>query len=79
LWNTIRTERTKDRVKFELRPIIPVISFEKSEERSKFYLLGGLLGYKITPEKKTLRILFIPVNISKKKPGEIPDGSSGGG
>jgi hypothetical protein len=78
LWNTIRTERTKDRVKFELRPIIPVISFEKSEERSKFYLLGGLLGYKITPEKKTLRILFIPVNISKTKPVDIPDGSSGG-
>ena len=78
LWNTIRTERTKDRVKFELRPIIPVISFEKSEERSKFYLLGGLLGYNLTPEKKTLRILFIPVNISKTKSVQIPEGSSGG-
>lgn len=78
LWNTIRTERTKDKVKFELRPIIPVISFEKSEERSRFYLLGGFLGYKITPEKKTLRIFFIPVTISRTKPGGLPDGGSGG-
>ncbi len=78
LWNTIRTERTKDSVRFELRPIIPVISFEKSENRSKFYLLGGLLGYKFTPEKKTLRILFIPVTISKTKSGKEPGGSGGG-
>jgi hypothetical protein len=78
LWNTIRTERTKDTMKFELRPIIPVISFEKSDVQSKFYILGGLLGYKQTPEKKTLRILFIPVNISTKKPAENPSESSGG-
>lgn len=78
LWNTIRTERTKDTMKFELRPIIPVISFEKSEARSKYYLLGGLLGYKRTPEKKTLRILYIPVNISTKRSEETPDESGGG-
>ena len=79
LWNTIRTERTKDGAKkFELRPIIPVISFEDSEERSKFYLLGGLLGYKSTPEKKTLRILFIPVNISSNKKDDMADNDSGG-
>ena len=78
LWNTIRTERTKDTMKFELRPIIPVISFEKSEARSKFYLLGGLLGYKVTPEKKTLRILFIPVTISRSKPGDVAEEGSGG-
>ncbi|MEW6144020.1 MAG: hypothetical protein AB1598_03270 [Thermodesulfobacteriota bacterium] len=78
LWNTIRTERTKDKVKFELRPIIPVISFEKSEETSKFYLVGGLLGWKSTPEKKTLRILFIPVTISTKKSVEETGKGSGG-
>lgn len=79
LWNTIRAERTSDGAKkFELRPIIPVISFEDSEERSKFYLLGGLFGYKGTPEKKTLRILFIPVNISSDKSSET-DGDANGG
>ncbi len=78
-WNTIRTERTKDSVKFELRPIIPVLSFEKSEEVSKCYLLGGLFGYKITPGKKTLRILFIPVNISSSKTVENGVKGSGGG
>ena len=40
--------------------------------------VGGLLGYKITPEKKTLRILFIPVNISTKESEEIPEGAGGG-
>lgn len=79
LWNTIRTERTSDGAKkFELRPIVPVISFEDSKDRSKLYILGGLFGYKSTPEKKTVRILFIPVNISSGKSDESTNDESGG-
>jgi hypothetical protein len=79
LWNTIRTERTKDSVKFALTPIIPVFSFEKSKQVSKCYLLGGLLGYKLTPGKKTLRILFIPVTISSNLKAKENSGKGSGG
>ncbi|MFI5323292.1 MAG: hypothetical protein ACHQ6U_07125 [Thermodesulfobacteriota bacterium] len=78
LWNTIRTERTKDGMKFDLRPIIPLLSFEESVQVSKCYLLGGLLGYKITPGEKTLRILFIPVTISSNRAEEEGGRGSGG-
>ena len=61
LWNTIRTERTETSMKFELRPIIPVISFEKSEERSKFYLLGGLLGFKSEDGRNIMKFLYVPI------------------
>ncbi len=66
LWNTLRTESTKKGVKVELRPIIPVISYENTDENGKFYILGGLFGYKKDKEnnKKILKFLFIPVNIS---------------
>lgn len=66
LWNTFRTESTKKGVKVELRPIIPVISYENTDEKDKFHILGGLFGYSKDKEnnKKTLKFLFIPVNIS---------------
>ncbi|MEM7008879.1 MAG: hypothetical protein AAF462_07055 [Thermodesulfobacteriota bacterium] len=66
LWNTFRTESTKKGVKVELRPIIPVISYENTDEKGKFYILGGLFGYKKDKEtnKKILKFLFIPVKIS---------------
>ncbi|MGE0369803.1 MAG: hypothetical protein AB7P53_12680, partial [Candidatus Dadabacteria bacterium] len=60
-WNTIRTERTETSMKFELRPVIPVISFEKSEERSKFYLLGGLLGFKSEAGRNIMKFLYVPI------------------
>ena len=60
-WNTIRTERTETSMKFELRPVIPVISFEKSEERSKFYLLGGLLGFKSESGRNIMKFLYVPI------------------
>ncbi len=66
LWNTFRTESTKKGVKVELRPIIPVVSYENTEEQGKFYILGGMFGFKKDKEnnKKILKFLFIPVNIS---------------
>ena len=66
LWNTFRTESTKKGVKVDFRPIIPVISYENTEDRDKFYILGGLFGYSKDKEnnKKVLKFLFIPVNIS---------------
>ncbi len=66
LWNTFRTESTKKGVKVELRPIIPVLSYENTDKRDKFHILGGLFGYSKDKEnnKKTLKFLFIPVNIS---------------
>jgi hypothetical protein len=63
LWNTIRTERTETSMKFELRPVIPVISFEKSEERSKFYLLGGLLGFKSEHGRNIMKFLYVPIPV----------------
>jgi len=67
LWNLFRTEHTRESTKIELRPIIPLISIESGQQRSKFYLLGGLLGYKRVSEKKSLRFLYIPVTISSGK------------
>ncbi len=64
LWNTLRTEHTKESTKIELRPIIPLISIESGETRSNFSLLGGFLGYSRKNSNKTLRFLYIPVNIS---------------
>ena len=66
LWNTFRTESTKKGVKVDLRPIIPVITYENTDERDKFHILGGLFGYSKDKEsnKKVLKFLFIPVNIS---------------
>lgn len=64
LWNTLRTEHTKESTKIELRPIIPLLSIERGGTRSKFNLLGGLLGYSRNNSKKTFRFLYIPVNIS---------------
>jgi len=65
LWNTFRTESTKKGVKVDLRPIIPVLSYENTDKRDKFHILGGLFGYSKDKEnnKKTLKFLFIPVNI----------------
>lgn len=66
LWNTFRTESTKKGVKVDLRPIIPVMSYENTDEKDKFHILGGLFGYSKDKEsnKKVLKFLFIPVNIS---------------
>ena len=64
LWNTLRTEHTKESTKIELRPIIPLVSIESGETRSNFSLLGGLLGYSRKNSNKILRFLYIPVNIS---------------
>lgn len=66
LWNTFRTESTKKGVKVDLRPIIPVLSYENTDQKDKFHILGGLFGYSKDKEnnKKTLKFLFIPVNIS---------------
>lgn len=66
LWNTFRTESTKKGVKVDLRPIIPVLSYENTDVKDKFHILGGLFGYSKDKEsnKKVLKFLFIPVNIS---------------
>lgn len=69
LWNTIRTERTETSMKFELRPIIPVISFEKSEERSKFYLLGGLLGFKSEAGRNIMKLFYVPIPLWRSGDG----------
>lgn len=79
LWNTIRTERTERLMKFELRPIIPVISFEKSDVRSKFYLVGGLLGFKSEAGRKTLSFLFVPIPVSSGGGGDVSADEGAGG
>ena len=74
LWNTLRTEHTKESTKIELRPIIPLVSIESGEERSNYSLLGGLIGYSRKSAKKTFRFLYIPVNISGS--GAKPENAS---
>ncbi|MCL4243883.1 MAG: hypothetical protein KJ002_01945 [Candidatus Dadabacteria bacterium] len=78
LWNTIRTERTETSMKFELRPIIPVISFEKSEERSKFYLLGGLLGFKSEDGRNIMKLLYVPIPLWRSGGDGSETASEGG-
>ncbi len=36
------------------------------EGAKKFYFLGGLFGYKADSYKKTIKILFIPINVSSR-------------
>ncbi len=75
LWNTYRMEKSKDMTKVDLRPIIPIFSYVDSEEKSKFYFLGGLFGYKSDQRKKTFKLFFIPINISKDETKEEEGGS----
>ncbi len=67
LWNTYRREVGKEGIKVHVRPIIPIISYNKEWERkTKFDFLGGLFGYSSTLDKNTIKFLFIPINISSK-------------
>lgn len=77
LWNTLRTEKTDKVFKIDLRPVIPLITYEDSETYSKFNLLGGFLGYSGSPVRKTLRFLYIPVNISSRKVTQLKSLSGG--
>ena len=77
-WNTIRTERTETSMKFELRPVIPVISFEKSEKRSKFYLLGGILGFKSEARRNIMKFLYVPIPVGGGGNGGAQEASGPG-
>jgi hypothetical protein len=39
---------------------------ESSGDESKIYFLGGLFGYRFDPYKKTIKLSFIPINISSQ-------------
>jgi len=67
LWNSYRREVSKEGLKVQVRPIIPIISYYKEWERkTKFDFLGGLLGYSSTPDKNTIKFFFIPIDISSE-------------
>ncbi len=76
-WRTIVTERSKERVSVDIRPIIPFFSYLKSPEKGNMKLLGGLLGYEREQQKKKLRFLYIPVTISGGKDKKLADNGGG--
>jgi len=66
LWNTYRMEKSREELKVDFKPIIPIFSYRDWNGGSKVYFLGGLFGYRSDFHKKTIKLLFFPVNISSK-------------
>lgn len=64
LWNTYRRESSEKGVKIDVRPIIPLFSYENRVGESKIDFLGGLLGYRSYPDKSTVKLFFFPIDIS---------------
>jgi hypothetical protein len=64
LFNLIKTENDKEnrRKKFSVNFLLPIISLESEVEKTKFNILGGLLGFE-TGDNSKIRILYIPINI----------------
>ncbi len=66
LWNMFKTESGKEGIKIDFQPIIPIFSYKDWEDESKFYFLGGLFGYRSDPNKKTIKLFYIPINVSSQ-------------
>ena len=64
LFNLIKYENDKrnQKRKFSINFLLPIISHESEEGKTKFNILGGLLGLETGDEPK-IRILYIPINI----------------
>ena len=67
LWNMFKSESGKEGFKMNFQPIIPVFSYKYWEGESKVYFLGGLFGYNSDPYKKTIKLFYIPINISSQE------------
>src|SRR4030066_340570 len=67
LWNVFKSESGKEGIKINLQPIIPIFSYKDWEDESKIYFLGGLFGYKSDNYKKTIKLFYIPINISSQE------------
>jgi hypothetical protein len=67
LWNMFKSESGKEGIKINLQPIIPIFSYKDWEDESKIYFLGGLFGYKSDHYKKTIKLFYIPINISSQE------------
>jgi hypothetical protein len=64
LWNTFRTEYSKESTNVILQPIIPIFSYTRAVEGSKTHFFGGLFGYQNMGPKRKLKFLFLPITIS---------------
>jgi hypothetical protein len=64
LFNLIKIENDKEnqRKKFSVNFLLPMVSLESEVEKTKFNILGGLLGFE-TGDNSKIRILYIPINI----------------
>ena len=64
LFNLIKTENDKENQskKFSVNFLLPIISVESEVEKTKFNILGGLIGFE-TGDNSKIRILYIPINI----------------
>ena len=67
LWNMFKSESGKEGFRMDFQPIIPIFSYKNWEGESKIYFLGGLFGYKSDPYKKTIKLFYIPINISSQE------------
>jgi hypothetical protein len=66
LWNILKSESGIEGIKIDFQPIIPIFSYKDWKDESKFYFLGGLFGYRSLPDKKTIKLFYIPINISSQ-------------
>lgn len=70
LWNTVRTESSKDTAKVSFRPIIPIFSYTRVPGESKTHFFGGLFGYQKIGTKRKLKLLFVPIAIGSREKEE---------
>ncbi|MGQ0792772.1 MAG: hypothetical protein ACT4NX_01650 [Deltaproteobacteria bacterium] len=65
LWNAYRMEKNEGGRRIELKPLLPIFSYNQSEGQGSAYdIFGGLFGYKSTPEGRAVKLFFYDVNIS---------------
>jgi hypothetical protein len=70
LWNTFRTESSKETTKVRFQPIIPIFSYSRIAGESKTHFFGGLFGYQNIGTKRKLKFLFVPIAVGSREKDE---------
>lgn len=60
LWDFMYLKKGEEHTVFEIKPIIPVISYNSGGEGRSFKLLGGALGFSGTESSSILHLLYYP-------------------
>ncbi len=63
LWDFIRYERRGDFIKFDIKPLVPLVRYEKRKHGKSFKLVGGMLGYSSVSGCGIFHFLFLPLKL----------------